>query len=180
MIEILVSILILAFGLLGLAGMQLHVQTAEIESYQRAQALILVEDMAQRISTHRSTAATYATGNTYGTDDGEPSDCNGIALGTAARDLCEWSNALKGSTETTSSGTKVGAMVDARGCVTEIQAANPATGICTPGIYRVDVVWQGMNATTAPSVECGKDSYGNDAQRRAISRLVTVGTPGCT
>lgn len=179
MIEILVSIMILAFGLLGLAGMQLHIQAAEIESFQRAQALTLVEDMAQRMATNRVIASSYATGDTYGTGDGEPSDCNGIAIGTAARDLCEWSNVLKGSVEVTSTGEKVGAMIDARGCVTEIQAANPASGICTPGIYRVDVAWQGMNATKAPAVECGKDTYGDDTQRRAISRVVTIGTPGC-
>lgn len=180
MIEILVSIVILAFGLLGLAGMQIHIQSAEMESYQRAQALVLLEDMAERMVTNRSIASTYASNNTYGTNDSEPDDCTGKAIGTADRDLCEWSNALKGSAEISDAGSKIGAMVGARGCVTEVQAANSAAGICAPGIYRVDIVWQGLNATTAPAVDCGRDEFGDDTKRRAISRAVTIGVPGCT
>jgi len=41
LIEILVTLFILAIGLLGLAGMQALAQKTELESYQRAQALIL-------------------------------------------------------------------------------------------------------------------------------------------
>ncbi|MFH1603933.1 MAG: prepilin-type N-terminal cleavage/methylation domain-containing protein, partial [Pseudomonadota bacterium] len=35
MLEVLVTIVILAFGMLGLAGMQSKIFTAEMESYQR-------------------------------------------------------------------------------------------------------------------------------------------------
>ena len=46
LVEVLVTIVITAIGLLGLAGMQSRLQTSEMESYQRAQALLLLEDMA--------------------------------------------------------------------------------------------------------------------------------------
>jgi type IV pilus assembly protein PilV len=62
MIEVLVTIVILTFGLLGLVGLQTKLQVSEMEAYQRAQALILLEDMANRIASNRNFAATYVTG----------------------------------------------------------------------------------------------------------------------
>ena len=56
LLEVLVSLVILVFGLLGLIGMQAYTQVATFESYQRGQALILVQDMADRLSTNCATA----------------------------------------------------------------------------------------------------------------------------
>ena len=50
MIEVLVTMVIIAFGLLGMAGLQMRMQTSEMESYQRSQALLLLNDMANRIA----------------------------------------------------------------------------------------------------------------------------------
>lgn len=175
LIEVLITMVILAFGLLGLAGMQskLHLTTAE--SYQRAQAIVLLNDMSERINANRAQAANYVTASPLGTDDAEPADCTAVAAG-HARDKCEISNALKGAAEKKSS-TNTGAMTSARGCVTVIQAQD--TGTCTPGIYQVTVAWQGLHKTKAPDDACGKDQYGDDAYRRAISVRVAVGTPTC-
>ena len=49
MLEILVTILILAVGMLGLAALQGQAHTSELESYQRAQALILLNDMVEQM-----------------------------------------------------------------------------------------------------------------------------------
>lgn len=182
MIEVLVTIIILAFGLLGLAGLQMHIQAAQFESYQRGQALILMDDIVERITANRSSAADYAqaAGTELGTGDTQPADCSGLGAMSVGRDLCEWSNALKGSAEV-SGGNKVGAMVDARGCIVRIQGADPTSGVCKPAIYRVDVVWQGMAPTVVPNIECGENAYGtDDANRRALSRIITVGLPGCS
>ncbi len=54
LLEVLVSMFVLALGLLGLAGLQTRVSVAEMESYQRTQALILVQDMVDRIATNGS------------------------------------------------------------------------------------------------------------------------------
>ncbi|MHB1054222.1 MAG: type IV pilus modification protein PilV, partial [Thiobacillus sp.] len=61
LLEVLVTILILAIGLLGLAGLQARLQVSEMESYQRSQALILLDDMASRIAANRPNALSYAT-----------------------------------------------------------------------------------------------------------------------
>jgi type IV pilus modification protein PilV len=62
LIEVLVTIVILAIGLLGLAGLQSRLQVSEMESYQRAQALVLLNDMVGRIEANRTNAASYVTG----------------------------------------------------------------------------------------------------------------------
>ena len=182
LLEVLITIVIVAFGLLGLAGLQSKVQLGEIESYQRAQAILLLSDMTERINTNRSQAASYIVASPVGTGDSQPASCTSLAVG-PSRDLCEWSNALKGVGEQKSSGgatANVGAMLGARGCITQVQAPDPTPGICTPGIYLVDVAWQGMHRTAASAIICGQGSYGNDAYRRVISSQIVVGLPACT
>jgi prepilin-type N-terminal cleavage/methylation domain-containing protein len=53
LIEVLVSIVILAIGLLGLAGLQVKANAIEMEAYQRSVSLMLVQDMASRIAAGR-------------------------------------------------------------------------------------------------------------------------------
>jgi type IV pilus assembly protein PilV len=180
MIEVLVTIVIVVFGLLGLAGMQMRIQIAEMESYQRAQAIVLLSDMAERINANRSTAASYVTGTAspLGVGDTQPTSCSGLAMG-SARDQCVWSNALKGAAEQKAS-VNSGAMISARGCIEQLQAPDPTVGVCAPGMYRVTVVWQGLNETVAPALICGQASfYGKATLQRAVSANVTVGLPLC-
>src|SRR5690349_25136003 len=60
MLEILFSLLIVTTGLLGLAGTQVVAQRAEQESYQRAQAMVLLTDIVDRINTNRKGAVCYS------------------------------------------------------------------------------------------------------------------------
>lgn len=185
LIEVLITLVILAIGLLGVAGLQSRMSVSEVESYQREQALLALTDMVDRISANPSQAASYVTASAtpLGTGDSYTS-CAGIAVGPSL-DQCEWSMLLKGASEQTTAGTatsNVGGMQAARGCVTQLQAPNPSLGVCTPGVYQVTVVWQGMNPTAAPpsSLACGKADYGaNDAYRRAVASTVTVPTTSC-
>lgn len=175
MIEVLITIVIVAFGLLGLAAFQLRAQTVELESFQRAQAIVLLSDMAARIQANRNNAASYVS-TSLGTG---AADCS-TSGGTAAGDQCEWSNLLKGLAEQGSNG-GIGAMIGARGCITQIQAPNPAAGVCAPGIYQISVAWQGMSPTVVPENSCGAGSYGsNDALRRVIATQVVIGLFGCS
>lgn len=60
LIEVLISILVIAISLLGLAALQGKAQKAEMESYQRSQALILLHDMASRLRANRGDKDGYA------------------------------------------------------------------------------------------------------------------------
>ncbi len=169
LIEVLVTILILAIGLLGMAGLQVRLQHSEMEAYQRSQALLLLNDMANRIATNRGVASTYATGlSPLGTSV----TCPSTTTTQRDRDLREWCRSLKGAAEVLSSS-RVGAMVGGRGCVEDLGS----------GSYRVSVVWQGLTPISAPPTElaCGQDLYdqtGTNCQgdmcRRIVSTIVRV------
>lgn len=166
MIEVLVSIIIVVIGLLGLAGLQSHASLAEMESFQRAQALVLLQDMADRITANRKNSMAYANGEVYGT--GQDLENCAAKLNIVDRDLCEWSNALLGAAESSGGGTKVGAMIGARGCVVNTAAAMPRQ-------FQIAVVWQGLNPTAENNAtQCGAGLYG-DKLRRAVIANITIG-----
>lgn len=169
MIEVLVTLVILMLGLLGLVGLMLFSQRSQTESYQRVQALVLLEDMANRIRTNRKVADCYvvtnsSTGSPYlGTQaTAVPACTTGFPdqQARAVADLTQWSDLLAGNAEL-SGANPVGAMIGARGCVE----------LAAPGVYRVSVVWQGGSETFPPAAEvtCANGLYGAEAQRRAIS-----------
>ncbi len=163
LIEVLVSLVLCAFGLLGFVAMQARAAAAEFESLQRSQALVLVEDMVARISANRANAGSYISANLYGS--GSVASCS--SLSGAALDLCEWGNLLRGATET-ASGSGVGAMINARGCITRAAA--------TAERYVVTVVWQGQSPTAAPAATCGQGdaAFPDETLRRAVSATVCV------
>jgi type IV pilus assembly protein PilV len=179
LVEVLVTVVLLAFGLLGIAALQSRIRVGTIESYQRAQAVVVLDDMRARMIGNPAHAADYVTATSVGTNDSQPADCGTLAMG-APRDLCEWSQELKGAAERNSASGAVGAMVGARGCVEQLQAPNPAAGVCEPGIYRLSVAWQGMHPTKASSLPCGANQYGPDSNRRVISVRLAVGLPACS
>lgn len=163
MIEVLISIVIVVLGLLGLAGLQSRAQLAEAESFQRAQAIVLLQDMVDRINSNRKNALSYETpGVGTGVAEGNCAALNGAAL-----DLCEWNNALLGASES-AGGLKVGAMIGARGCVQAISNVMPFE-------FLVSVVWQGVNETVIPGTACGAGQYGNERTRRALTSTVKIG-----
>jgi type IV pilus assembly protein PilV len=85
----------------------------------------------------------------------------------AVGDLTAWNNALLGSAEAVG-GTKFGAMIGARGCITQTDAVN--------NVYRVSVAWQGLASTTAPPADtCGQNTYGTEAQRRVVNVTLRIG-----
>jgi type IV pilus assembly protein PilV len=173
LVEVLVALVVAAFGLLGLANMQMRLQLSDMESYQRAEALLLLKDMANRIAANRDQAATYVTGAAapLGT---------GIACPTTTATLQEidtqqWCTALQGAAEM-SGATKSGVMVGARGCV-ETLGANS---------YLITVAWQGMTPTAAPAagVACGAGLYAGaagsactgDLCRRTVTTVLDIAT----
>jgi type IV pilus assembly protein PilV len=178
LIEVLVTLVILVFGLLGIAAFQGKAQVGAIEAYQRAQAVVLLQDMRARLAGNPANAGDYKTSAPLGTNDGRTGDCSG-AGSISAIDLCEWSRALKGAA-LVSGASASSAVIGARGCVEELQAKDETPGVCKPGIYRVTVAWQGLHPTKAPALACGKDLYGPDNNRRAISVQVAIGVPRCS
>jgi type IV pilus assembly protein PilV len=164
MLEVLVAIFVLTIGLLGTASMQSQMQTTQVESYQRAQAIVLLQDMVDRVNANRKDVVNYVSA-----DLGLSSQDCSVPPTVAGKDLCEWNNALFGAAEMKGTQT-LGAMTGARGCIT-----NPVTTM--PREIVVSVVWQGMRPTIAPgATTCGQNQYGaGDKQRRAMIARITIG-----
>jgi type IV pilus assembly protein PilV len=176
MIEVLVAIVIGVIGLWGLMEMQLRLEKSEMESYQRTQAVILVNDMASRITTNRQNpfiaGSAYLTKATIASPTGV--DVSNCAAGNSTpatfdqADVTEWCEALKGAAETLSAS-KVGSMIGGRGCVEALGSRQ----------FLITVAWQGFTPISAPPTEvaCGKDDYdipGTDCVADLCRRYVTT------
>jgi type IV pilus assembly protein PilV len=191
MLEVLISLAIMAFGLLGLVGMQAVAQKAELDSYQRAQALVILSDIIDRINTNRNAATCYSitTDTTNGTPYlGSTAGGSHYSVGSfscpaaatnpdgvvrAQLDLTAIDQMLQGYAEQLSGG-QVGAMIGARACI----AFNTASQA-----YTVAVAWQGSGPTFSPAgwtsapavaANCALGLYGTDTQRRVVWNSIVV------
>ena len=181
MLEVLVSLLILLIGLLGLAGLLVTTQQGEVEAYQRKQATVLLQDMLDRLTANPKAAGSFGqcyaftnaltglpalgTGNAVDANF----DCGAGSVSQAARgraDLKAWNNALLGTSERKGAD-EVGAIIDARGCVTH----DPVTDV-----YVVSVAWRGLQPTVAPAAAytCGAGLYTDERLRRVISVTIRI------
>jgi|SRR5687767_8896549 len=176
LVEVLVTMVILAIGLLALAGLQARLHVLQIESYQRAQALILLQDMASRVVNNRYAADSYVTAAALGPTD---ADCPTTTATRQEADATEWCNEIVGASETASGGGAVGAMVGGRGCIEDISG-----GVGEE--FLITVAWQGLAPISAPpaSVTCGVNTYNggvgsqciNDRCRRVVTTVIRIPT----
>jgi type IV pilus assembly protein PilV len=192
MIEVMVTVLLLAIGLLGMLGMQTRASAAEFESYQRGQAIALARDMQARLLSARgivpgylNSAVSSPDGSVFvGNGSGAASfvDGNGNCLAPVAGDLvsfaaaqaCAWGRELQGAAMSDSAG-PVGAMMGARGCLIRIE---PPQQNALADLYVV-IVWQGIEPRTDPTADspagrCASDVDFGPGQRRGISMRVLV------
>lgn len=148
LIEVLVTMVVIALGLMGVAGLQTRLQLAEMESYQRSQALLLLNDMHDRIKLNFANAADYVTGTSNPIGVGSTCPTTTASSPREEIDTAEWCNALQGAAEAQGS-TKVGVMVGARGCVQSLGNDE----------YLITVAWQGATPIAVPSNACGANLY---------------------
>jgi len=178
MIEVLVTLVIIAFGLLGMVGLQAKLQSTEMESYQRTQALLLLDDLRGRIEANRLEVANYPVHASVAVPVGVGMDCPAAdaASPRVLRDVRQWCLNLQGAAESVG-GTSVGAMIGGRGCVEDLGVG--AAGDLT---VRVSVAWQGMTPIAAPTEACGANLYNGaagtpcqgDLCRRVVSTVIRI------
>ena len=182
LIEVLVTLVILMFGLLGIAGLMAKGQRVSFEAFQRHQALQIANDMAERLRANKAQAAAYvAQAGPPGIGDGKqfaslPAGKCGTAACSAAElvayDIALWDGLLQGYGEVrTVGGTQTGGVINARGCI-EVAPAPAA-----PNTYRISVAWQGNDDVGIPAdrpSNCGTGLYGGEQFRRLVSLDVLV------
>jgi type IV pilus assembly protein PilV len=188
LIEVLVTLVILTFGLLGIAGLMAKGQRASFEAFQRQQAISIANDMAERIRGNRKQAAAYSAAAPLGNPIGQGSQYNDLLTASitdcgtytctpaqlAAYDVALWDGLLVGYSEAqVTGGAKVGGIVNARGCISEaantLAACPPAPSPSMPytRTIRVSVAWEGNEETVAPTAStCGQGVYSTETKRR--------------
>jgi type IV pilus assembly protein PilV len=144
LIEVLVTLVILTFGLLGIAGLMAKGQRIAFEAYQRQQGVAFATDMAERIRGNRLLAdvcpagpacTSYTMGAPINTPVGDGQFYNDYRTGTikdcatlvctiqelALYDIALWDGLLNGYSEQQSATqTRVGGILNARGCIERI------------------------------------------------------------
>ena len=133
LIEVLISIVVLAVGLLGLAGLQSTSLRNNLSAYNRSQATLLAYDLADRMRANIAGKATYtsilpdaATAKTNCLPTNMPaSGCSPTEM--AENDLFEWNRNLV-ATSVLHLGLPLGA-----GTIVE---TNPSTGV-----YTINITW---------------------------------------
>jgi len=172
LLEVLVSIVILAIGLLGLTGLQTKANEVEMEAYQRSVALMLVQDMADRVAAGRKYLDDFKGVSlaAYGVGDAQSATC--AQTGDAAAQLCAWSNAMKGAAEKIGSA-GIGAPIGMRGCLISVTPTEDALGE-----FFVVGVWQGVMPTASPpantpGAQCAADvDFGAGLRRAVVTRVL--------
>lgn len=149
LIEILVTMFILAIGLLGLAGLTTEGMKNNQGAYLRTQASILAYDMVDRIRANKNQAAGYQGFSTVNASTTLPS-CVSDAAGCTAvdrvtADLAEWTRHVQGA------GAGVAMLPGGQGRIF-------FDG--TSSIYTITIIWQETGREgDAGEVVAGDNSY---------------------
>ena len=99
LLEVLIAIVVLSIGLLGLAGLQFYTLRGNNQSYERSQAHLLAQEIADSMRVNRAAAATGAFNVEPGVVPAAV-DCQDLAADctqaqTAAHELFRWHRRLR-------------------------------------------------------------------------------------
>jgi type IV pilus assembly protein PilV len=165
LLEVLISLVVLAFGMLALARTIGHSSKEEMEAYQRTQAMTVASELVDRIRNNPKQASLYV--GDY-VPAGPVEDCTAVdPADIVGRDQCEFRNRLRGA-DILDATKGIGAPIAARACV--VNAA--------PNIYVIAVAWQGILATAPADSPCGTGAFDKEENRRVYSTVVQVATLG--
>lgn len=196
LIEVMVTVFVVAVGLLGVAGLQAYAKKSNFDAVQRTQAAALAQDLIERMRANPGQGADYLTdaGDGISLDAPPPvptTACTASSSGgspactpvqVVAFDRYEWSRALFGDVEL-SEGEASGGLSEPTACVTNSSAP------C--GVYTIAIAWRGITPlppadpddSAAPANNpCGADNAayddastpGDDARLRRIIVVRTV------
>jgi len=183
--EVLVTMIIILIGLLGIVALQGRAQIAELEAYQRTQALIMMSDIVDRMNANRATISCFdITTNTtagtpyigFGSTFSSSCSASTTAYNTQADDAIDALDDLLNGTAETLNGNNVGAMTGARACIS-YDSTTELSGVSGTGLYTVIVTWQGMGDLVSPTgMLCAVGLYGGatDTKRRAVSTTMRI------
>lgn len=196
LIEVMITVFIVAVGLLSVAGLQALSKKSNFDAIQRTQAAALAQDLIERMRANPGRGADYLTDDVDGISSAALPPAPSIACTTSgssgtprctptqvvAFDRYEWSRALFGDVELIDD-TAAGGLSEPTACVTNDAAP------C--GVYTVAIAWRGItplppgdpdDVNDPASNPCGSDNAayddpstsGSDARLRRVIVVRTV------
>ncbi|MBK1648729.1 type IV pilus modification protein PilV [Rhabdochromatium marinum] len=171
LIEALIAFIVLGIGLLGMLALQIKAQNTDFDSFQRSQALVMAEDMVNRMAAARSPGCYDTAGEETlpgQWDTGVSTSMAGCSPSSNV-DLAAWNEMLRGSGELAgSTDTEVGGLLGALGCI--------ENDLSETNLWYVTVAWQGMSEVPLPEgiSSCGKNHYESENLRRVVTLPVYI------
>lgn len=191
LIEVMITIFVVAIGLLSAAALQALSKKAAFEAVQRSSAATLAQDLIERMRANRGQLTLYVPGGSTRTIDetsglsaqacDSGTQCSSAQL--AAHDLNAWWRGLDGAAEQVVTGSGAGATrSNAGGLRAPTGCISRATNSCR---VVVAIAWRGVslgaqgdtnNAEDPTNNTCGqtKTSYEWDATAKQSYRRVLV------
>ena len=178
LLEVLISVVVLSFGLLAIAALQINSKAAGYGAVQRSLATQLAQEISEKMRANPvDFGSTAPIANYVGTYDynnyvagtAPATDCTVVtcnAAQLAAYDLWEWQENLNGATVNDNTG----GLEMPIACITEPAGADT-------GFYRVSITWNAVNQVQYTGAsQCG--NIQNDGFRRIIEMDVFVSKEG--
>ena len=169
LIEVMITIFVVAIGLLAAAGMQAASKKAAFDAIQRSNATALAQEMIERMRANPSQLATYVKNGNRLSAEPASQTCNRTTLCSTSQmvthDLFQWWQGLNGNAETASNGqTNAGGLRSPTGC---IQFPSGTKDLCR---VRVAVAWRGLTAQNPD----GLASDANDPTNNTCGRDLDI------
>lgn len=139
LIEVLVTVFVIAVGLLSAAGLQIISKKANFDALQRTQASAMAQSIVSKMRVNSGTLGSYVTADVVTGLTTAPSPaCLGATTCSAEQlaqyDLWQWAQSLRGAEETDPDNQFNGGLSQPSGC---IQAG-------ANGLYTIVVAWRGI------------------------------------
>ena len=186
LLEVLVAMVIILIGVVGIAKLQHVAKSSNGQALQRTEAIMLTDDLIERIRSNISGMTGYFTGSTIKVISGTPSStppstCSSgtpcTAEQVAAYDIWEWHRDITGAFET-DSGISTGGLVNPTVCLIGpgyVSATNHQSGF-----YDIAIAWHGQNqigqqaisgSTLASNCGTTDDKYDADGNDNVYRRV---------
>ena len=168
-------------GLLGIVSLQAVSKSAQHQGIQRSKAVMLANDLVERIRINPAGLATYTAGGLTtpfggGTLSAPATDCAAVSCTPAqlaAYDLWLWERGIDGATVTATGSDSVvrnaGGLIAPQACV----RFTADTGMTRTGLVEVIMQWRGLGETqdavaAVGGEACGGAAAGADDFRRQL------------
>lgn len=176
MIEVLVTLVVVVIGLIGSLNIQAQMQKSLQESYNRTQAIIIMDDIQDRIFGNKPSAPCYAISGFLGTGSTTLPGCSGVGSEATQRlattDIAQIDDSLKGSNEINEEREFVGGLLKGKACIDLVETKNLQT-------YNITIVWQGLHSLPSNNTSnCGGNEYGGEGFKRVYQSSISIARLG--